>query len=289
MKIFLKIIYVLLTAFLTTIITITLKTALFQHGDGWDGIAAMLGGFMVGLLLGITGGIYSLRWINDQKLKPAVLIVLGLSLLMSFLIYLRFEARQVKSMRLEKTLNYPKHIGLYKVAFEKNLVLHFQSLDYMNGESLATVFDSVVVNENVTDFSYAPPWLVPYYAKPDYQVLEFEVKALHDGYVEAVVNKYDGKTAFLSLQAGNFVDWHSHLLLGQGVDLLSDSIALFERPFDHASTIKSHSDDDFKVLSIRGEWAQVWIKNKNRPQPRKAWCKWYDESGEVILRVNYFM
>jgi hypothetical protein len=289
MKTFLKVIYVLLTVFLTAITTANLTAMLYEYGTGWDGIAGVLGGLMIGALLGLVGGIYSLRWIKDEKLGASILVVIGLTLLMFLFIYLRVDVRKVKSMRLERTMDYPSYIGLYKVSFERDLVLDFQSVNYTNGELTATVFDSLVINENATDFSYAPPWFVPYYSKPDYQVLEFEVKSLHRSYAEVVVNKYDGKTAFLSLESGTFVDWHTHLLLGHAVDLKRDTIALFERPLEHASAIKSLVDDDFKILSIKGEWAQVWIENENRPQPRKAWCKWYDAAGEVVFRVNYFM
>ncbi len=123
MNTFLKVIYVILTAFLTAIITMNLKAMLFDYENGWDGIAAILGGMIAGLLLGTIGGIYSLKWIKKEKLKPSILIVLGLSLLMSLIVYLQAESRQtdsrqVKSMRLERLDPVPENIGVFKLEIE---------------------------------------------------------------------------------------------------------------------------------------------------------------------------
>ncbi|GLR15874.1 hypothetical protein GCM10007940_04890 [Portibacter lacus] len=261
-----------------------LKAILFHYDNGWDGIAAVLGGLMVGAVLGLVGGIYSLKWIPEEKLKLSILIVLILNVLMIGVVFVRAEMRKVKSMRLERiAVHAPKYLGIYSIHFENNKVIPFYSVNYKDDQQTFRKIDSFAINENSMDLAYAPPYFMPYYSKTDYQVLQFNVKSLHHNYAEVVVNKINGQTSFLSLDDGKFENWTSYLLSGNSIDLISDDVTLYHRPLTYADPQKMLDDDLLKVLSVQEDWIQV-----KGSSGKIAWLKWYNEDGEVTVRVNYF-
>ena len=101
----------------------------------------------------------------------------------------------------------PLPLGMVKLNFESNSVVHFLSSSLHN----ATSFDSLVWNGN-GELSYAPPWFACEIFKQDYQIGYLELLTKSQDRVEVIVNKFDRKSTWVDKSEVEVMDLPDFLL-----------------------------------------------------------------------------
>ncbi len=147
--------------------------------------------------------------------------------------------------------------------------------------------DSIVFGKTEygsTDILSAPPWLVPFHMKLDYDIFYLKIIGLTRDMAECEVNSFTGETRYFDRRAGEVMYWADFLLGVHSVEWPDDQPGIVRiKPLAHASQV--NVDYDFMhPIMIRGEWMQVDLWDDNFEVVGKGWIRWTD--GERLL-VNY--
>lgn len=153
------------------------------------------------------------------------------------------------------------------------------------GEQLSPI-DSVTfeATSHGIEIASAPPWLAPERLKLDYQLFHFLVKAQHQSYLQVVVNKTNGKTAWMSRSQLHYQDWSSFLLGASAIQPLDwDNNPLRIKPLTHAPPLLDiDAQSILQPLTIEGQWMEVKILDHDHQEIGKGWLRWRSNTELLI-------
>ncbi len=195
-----------------------------------------------------------------------------------------------KYLNIEKKLNHTLGLGFFKPDFFNDRILNFYNYKTQSSHnSNPSIRDSVVFNRdqygNFEIFS-APPWLVPDQLKLDYGILFFKVSSVSRDYLEIVVNKTTGQTAWVSRSSGTLSYWPEFLLNAFSVENKNpDDANLKVKPLSNASPVNiAHAY--LNPILIKGDWIQVEIYDHDDKMVTTAWLKWKNDNE---LLIKYYL
>ncbi len=180
-------------------------------------------------------------------------------------------------------------IGIAQVHLKADQSIYFYSKPKVDQvpEQISPV-DSVTLRDspNGIDIATAPRWLVPERLKLDYQIFQFLVVAQHRSFVEVVVNKTNGQTAWMSRTQLSYKDWSSFLLEVSAIQPLDwDNNPLRTKPLTHAPPLLE-IDAQYRLqpLTIEGNWIEVHVLDHDQQAIGKGWLQW---RSNTKLLINY--
>lgn len=110
---------------------------------------------------------------------------------------------------------------------------------------------------------YAPPWFFPEVVKLDYNLFYLRARTLQRHWVEVVVNKSDGRTAWMLAEDADFVSWPEFIVNAFSVErTAADHNPLRARPFEYADPLTDQGDDApgegfLEPLAVKERWLRV--------------------------------
>ncbi len=127
-----------------------------------------------------------------------------------------------------------------------------------------------------TEIGTAPAWFVPEWQKTDYDMLYLRVVSIARNWLEVIVNRYTGQTAWVERQALSYLNWPEFLLEVFSVELIpSKKNPLRLKPADHASVAADPGGRaSLKPLAVRGDWIKVSLAGPPGTVPVLGWIRW---------------
>lgn len=178
-------------------------------------------------------------------------------------------------------------IGMAQVPLNPSQSLYFYNKPEADQlpEQLSPI-DSITFQESLHGIaiSTAPPWLVPERLKLDYQIFHFLVIAQNHSFLQVVVNKINGQTAWISKSQLNYQDWSNFLLGVSSIRPLNlDNNPLRTKPLTHAPPLlEINAPYTLHPLTIEGNWIEVKILNDKRQAIGKGWLRWRSNTALLI-------
>ncbi|MBK7342697.1 MAG: hypothetical protein IPJ06_06015 [Saprospiraceae bacterium] len=147
--------------------------------------------------------------------------------------------------------------------------------------------DSIVFGKTEyggSDILSAPPWLVPFHMKLDYDIFYLKIIGLTREMVECEVNSMNGETRYFDRRAGEVIYWADFLLGVHSVEWPDDQPGIVRiKPLSQASQVMVDYVFMHPIM-IRGHWMLVELWNDDFEQVGNGWIRWTD--GEKLL-VRY--
>lgn len=277
------------------ILSAMILSMLKHYSNGWDGISAVLGALMVGGFLGLIAGLFLCQFLSLKLIiRGSIIIVLFIIVQLSYLA-LRPKKAKVKSQfrtRSETFYAPPSdclgdYLGVVNLNFKANQKIFLNAVKYKNETRLYYPCDSLVIGPNANALSYAPPYLVPYWNKPDYQICYMRVKSKAMHFYEIELNPIQQRTAWIDKNHVKFMDWEDYILNLSSVELKSIDDVNNEiqiKPIKTSSLVKlehPHAQYLLIPISIRKEWLQVQIEDDSGNYYGRGWIRW--RSGNQLL------
>lgn len=149
----------------------------------------------------------------------------------------------------------------------------------------ATIKDSVTFSDKMYSVAIgtAPPWFDPEYLKLDYEILQLRAVTLSRNWIEVIVNKKTGQTAWVDRHAVTFQHWPDFLLGVFGVEVINASTNPVRiKPLDNASTVLNPGRSTLRPIAVQGEWMKVaTIQESPAAIPKLGWIRW--KKGNQLL------
>ncbi len=152
--------------------------------------------------------------------------------------------------------------------------------------------DSVAFAETSygTDIGYAPPWFYPEIVKLDYNLFYLRARTLRRHWVEVVVNKTDGRTAWIRRDDVAFVSWPEFIVTAFAVERTAPrENPMKARPFGYSDAVAGERGgatsgdverDILEPLAVRGHWLKVRYHTVFEDKPDDptvtGWIIWRD-------------
>ena len=133
------------------------------------------------------------------------------------------------------------------------------------------------------DIGTAPPWFVPELLKLDYDLFYLRAVTIARNWIEVIVNKKTGQTAWVERQAVDFSGWPEFFLEVYSIELLPNLKNLIRiKPQDNASVVSDPGRNSLKPIAVQGEWMKVaTLEEKPVVKPRLGWIRW--KKGNQML------
>lgn len=149
----------------------------------------------------------------------------------------------------------------------------------------AAIKDSLIFTRGQynVDIGTAPPWFVPEYIKLDYDIFHLRAITLSRNWIEVIVNRQTGKTAWVERNAVDFVSWPEFLLQVFSVELITlvkNPVRL--KPLENAAIIVADPGRNaLNPIAIKGEWMKVSLAGSPGSIPKLGWIRW--KKGDQML------
>lgn len=201
--------------------------------------------------------------------KPALFILLAF-------IYLQSFAQQQ-----------PTGLGIVSPQIKAGTTLYLYSgqlIDDLLHHS--TIKDSITFTEGQynIEISTAPPWFVPEHLKLDYEIFQLRAVTLSRNWIEVIVNKKTGKTAWIDRNAVILQYWPEFLLHVFGVEVINAAANPVRiKPLDNASTVFNPGRSSLRPIAVQGEWMKVaTIQESPNSIPKLGWIRWKKRNQLLI-------
>lgn len=149
----------------------------------------------------------------------------------------------------------------------------------------STIKDSItfVNGKYSVEISTAPPWFFPEHSKLDYEILQLRAITLSRNWIEVIVNKKTGQTAWVDRNAVTFQHWPDFLLGVFGVEVINAANNPVRiKPLDNASSILNPGRNSLRPIAMQGEWMKVaTIQESPNAIPKLGWIRW--KKGNQLL------
>jgi len=121
--------------------------------------------------------------------------------------------------------------------------------------------------------------------KLDYDILLLKVLSAGRDFLEVVVNRETGQTAYVSRFDGIFKYWPEFLLGVHSVEFKNPSAQTVKiKPLNHASEVRA----DFVFMLpkiIKSEWMKVDLVDQNLKKVNEGWIKW-KENNTLLVKYS---
>lgn len=132
------------------------------------------------------------------------------------------------------------------------------------------------------DIGTAPPWFVPEYIKLDYDILLLRATTISRNWIEVIVNRQTGRTAWVDRNAVDYVSWPEFLLQVFSVELITSVKNLLRvKPLESAGIVLDPGRNSLKPFAVKGEWMKVSIDGPPGSIPKLGWIRW--KKGNQML------
>ena len=296
------------------------KYFFIKSGDGLAGAATAAMSAFLGLFIGIVLSIVLLRKLEERSKLILAIILTLISVVLFGVFHYQFKQRQQEKQQenvglfgangMDRAVSEPiamatkpapttpkllklsdgteMGIGIVSISPEEGKVLRFYSkpLHYELAEN-AEAIDSLTFKDarHFVDLATAPPWFVPQYLKLDYGILQLVAVTVQKNWIEVIVNKTNGKKAWLYKEDVGFKYWPEFLLEVNSVELLNPTdFPPRIKSIDHASPIQNlNYDGIFYPVAVKDDWLQV---HPDKEVDHDIWIRW---KRDGVLLVKYSM
>ncbi len=301
---FQKIVFILFSSLVFAILAMMLSRFFIPKNVGLAGGAMVLFYGLFGLILGLVTGLLLRNRLSIIFLQVSNAVCALFLILCSVKIYQQIAMSKAEAQEQRARYQHLKPtptaqpipvtdqvemgIGIAQVHLQAGQSIYFYNKPQDNQlpEQLSPI-DSVTFQEasHGIDIATAPPWLVPERLKLDYQIFHLLVKAQHRSYLQVVVNKTNGQTAWISRSQVIYQDWSSFLLGVSSIQPLDwENNPLRAKPLTHASPLLNiDSQYILQPLTIKGNWIEVSILDRDRLASGKGWLRWRSNTELLII------
>ena len=301
MKTFLKILFVLNSAFLGAILYTSIKGRFEQHNSGWDGLANALENLAIGFIIFLIVGFVIGRKLSDKSLMISTIGLSVISIALISITWLQMRAKTNKALEHElsqQTKVAPDQKGLKnslstegvaKIKIQGSKTIHLLTAESKNRNINFSIQDSIEFNDDWSAIEYAPLYFSPFYSKVDYNLLLLKVISRMDKAVEVIVNELEQRTAYIDNSEVEFMDWPSFILNVNSVEIIYEKDNLLRsQPLSHTPPLDSPIYTYLQPKKIQGDWLQVNLLDDDQEIIREAWVMW-NYNGQIALRFNPLM
>ncbi|MTB53973.1 hypothetical protein [Lewinella sp. W8] len=155
-----------------------------------------------------------------------------------------------------------------------------------------TAVDSLVYDNDRGNFSlrYAPPYLMPFYQKMDYQTLLFRFSGISPQAVQLEVNEGQGRKLWVPREAVEVKFWPDFLAgvaVVHALDPANNPVR--RRALPHAPTADFPEGTQWMPRVVEGDWIGVLplMPDGSRPEI-PVWLRWRKD-GQLLVGWDYFM
>lgn len=304
--------FVILLAFLGLVIGTMIGSLFVPKGSGLAGPAIALSYGAIGLAVALLAGILFVRKVSHARLHTSLLAVFVISvLLLSWLFYrarTNVASRAVpaelpkptapaneapEAMLLPKAAyaarqqtQQPLGAGMVKPRLAAGTTLHFYGV-----RDVTALPDQLMPQDSLTfgqgehfvEIATAPPWFWPEVMKLDYNLLYLRAKTLSKSWLEVVVNRDTGRTAWVSRHAVDFIHWPDFLLDVFAVELIDPANNPMRiKPLLHASPVALPPRAQLRPLAVQGDWLQVALLGEDGQSGQTGWIRWRKDERLLI-------
>lgn len=137
---------------------------------------------------------------------------------------------------------------------------------------------------------YAPPYLLPYYQKLDYNQLSFRWLAVAHDRVQIELNAQQRRTAWVpknQLRLHYWPEFLVQLFAISAIDATSNPLRI--KPLDNASTVLMPEGVDFlRPLQLNDEWIflEFWFEGQGEYLGEGGWIRWRD-GDDLLVKWDY--
>jgi hypothetical protein len=302
---FQKIVFILFSSLVFAILAMMLSRFFIPKNVGLAGGAMVLLYGLFGLILGLVVSLVLRNRLSMKFLQLGNTVCALFLIICGVKIYQHIAVSKAEVQKQRARYQHLKHtptaqpipgadevemgIGIAQVHLKAGQSIYFYNKPQADqlAEQLSPM-DSITFQAapHGIDIATAPPWLVPEKLKLDYQIFHFLVIAQHRSYLQVVVNKTNGKTAWMSKSQLSYQDWSSFLLGVSAIAPLDwDNNPLRIKPLTHASPLlEIDSQYILQPLTIEGDWIEVSILDHNRQASGKGWLRW---RSNTMLLISY--
>lgn len=126
-----------------------------------------------------------------------------------------------------------------------------------------------------TDIGTAPPWFVPELIKLDYDIFLLRATTISRNWIEVIVNRQTGRTAWVDRNAVDYISWPEFLLQVFSVELiLPGKNPLRLKPLENAAIVADPGRNSVHPIAVKGEWMKVSIEGSPGSIPKSGWIRW---------------
>lgn len=148
-----------------------------------------------------------------------------------------------------------------------------------------TIKDSItfIVGKYNVEIGTALPWFAPEYLKLDYEILQLRAVTIARNWIEVIVNKKTGQTAWVDKNAVSFEHWPDFLLGVYGVEVMNSKLNPVRiKPLDNASIVVNPGNNSLRPIAVQGEWMKVATNQEaSNAIPKLGWIRW--KKGNQML------
>ena len=301
---FQKIVFILLSSLVFAILAMMLSRFFIPKDVGLAGGAIVMFYGLFGLVIGLVASLIGRNRLPIKFLQTSNAIFALFLLVCGVRIYQHIASSKAEVKKRQERYQHLKptptalpiplpnqatmSIGMAQVPLQIGQSIYFYHKPQADQlpEQLSPI-DSITFKEttNGIDIATAPPWLVPERLKLDYQIFHFIVMAQHRSFLEVVVNKTNGQTAWVSKSQLNYQDWSSFLLGVSSIQPLDwDNNPLRTKPLTHAPPLlEIDSQYRLQPLTIEGNWMEVKILDHQHQATGKGWLRWCSNTELLIM------
>ena len=162
---------------------------------------------------------------------------------------------------------------------------------YPDPDYFTEAVDSLIFGRegNITALRYAPPYLVPYYQKEDYESLYFELTGIHDDRAQIVLNADTGRKAWVNRHQVTVRFWPDFLASVFAVHPLdAKANPVRRRPLPNADPETNISSDEILLSKrVEGDWIYVtaWTEGDSEGG-FGGWLRWR-EGDRLLVGWDY--
>ena len=175
--------------------------------------------------------------------------------------------------------------GIVKPRITAGTTLYLHSgplIDYLLHH--ASMKDSVTFKQGQysVEIGTAPPWFVPEIIKLDYDILQLRAITVSKNWIEVIVNRQTGKTAWVDRNAVDYVSWPEFLLEVFSLELITSvRNPLRAKPLENAAIVATPGRNSLSPIAVKGEWIKVSLEGGPGSIPKLGWIRW--RKGDQML------
>jgi hypothetical protein len=181
--------------------------------------------------------------------------------------------------------------GIVKIEFNDKTILDFynEPTDKVYSKRIEFFDDKTINSWNIKNLETQKSWLNPEVLWLDYFEFNFRCKSTKADWLELIVNNETGMTLWVKRTVvTKYLTWEKYLKGMFSVDRLMDyKQNIRKEPNDTAEEIKYEGRDCFKVMSLSGDWIEIFTtdycdEGKNKDKIKSGWIKWRDGNKLLI-------
>lgn len=150
----------------------------------------------------------------------------------------------------------------------------------------AALKDSItfVQSQYNIEIGTAPPWFVPEIMKLDYDILQLRAITIARNWIEVIVNKQTGRTAWVDRNAVQYQSWPDFFLEVFSIELIEPAKnPLRLKPMEQAAIVVNPGRQSLRPVAVQGDWMKVsFVQDNPGSIPKLGWIRWKKGNQALI-------